>query len=67
MKRKVILKCIQKRGKKIKNLIDLENNGLGEYDDKYKEIKFNSDDNLPLNKSEMHNVVVTIRAVQFFN
>ena len=67
MKRKVILKSIQKHGKKIKNLIDLENNGLGEYDDKYKEIKFNSDDNLPLNKSEMHNVVVTIRAVQFFN
>ena len=49
--------------KKIKNLIDLENNGLGEYDDKYKEIKFNSDGNLLLNKSEMHNVVVTIRAV----
>ena len=37
---------------------------LGDYDEKYMKIKFNSDDNLPLNKVlRIHNMKIVIRSV----
>ena len=37
---------------------------MGDYDEKYMKIKFNSDDNLPLNKIlKIHNMTIVIRSV----
>ena len=49
---------------KIKNLIEKVNDKPSDCDEKYVKIKFNSDDNLPLNKIlKIHNVTIVIRSV----
>ena len=48
----------------IKNSIEKINNRSGEYGKDFMKIKFNSDDNLPLNKTlKLHNVTIIIRSV----
>ena len=48
----------------IKNLIEKVNNKPGEYGKDFMKIKFNSDDNLPLNKTlKVHNMAIVIRPV----
>ena len=49
---------------RIKNLIEKINDIPGDYDEKYMKIKFNSDDDLPLNKKlKLHNMTMAIRSV----
>ena len=50
------------------NSIEKVNNKLGEYGKDFMKIKFNSDDNLPLNKTlKLHNITIIIRSVfEFF-
>ena len=46
------------------NFIEKVNNKLGEYGKDFMKIKFNSDDNLPLNKIlKLHNMIIIIRSV----
>ena len=48
----------------IKNPIEKVNNKLGENGKDFVKIKFNSDDNLPLNKTlKLHNMTIIIRSV----
>ena len=48
----------------IKNSIKKLNNKLGEFGKDFMKIKFNSDDNLPLNKTlKLHNITIIIRSV----
>ena len=48
----------------INSLIGKINNKPGKYDEKYMQIKFNSDDSLPLNKLlRLHNLTIVIRFV----
>ena len=45
----------------IKNLIEKVNNKPGEYRKEFMKIKFNSDDNLPLNKTlKIHNMTIVL-------
>ena len=49
---------------KIKNLIEKIDNKSGEYGKDYMKIKFNSDDNLPLNKPlKLHMLKIIARSV----
>ena len=49
---------------KIRNLISSSAKNLDDYDEKYIKIKFNSDGDLPLNKTvETHCMVIVVRAV----
>ena len=48
----------------IKNPIEKVNNKLGENGKDFVKIKFNSDDNLPLNKTlKLHNMTIIVRSV----
>ena len=48
----------------IKNKIEEVSSGECDYEKDYMKIKFNSDDNLPLNKPlKFHNITITIRSV----
>ena len=49
----------------IKNEIEIISGGkLGEYGKNFMKIKFDSDDNLPLNKTlKLHNMTITVRSV----
>ena len=48
----------------IKNSVKKVNNKLGEYGKDFMKIKFNSDDNLPLNKTlKLQNITINIRSV----
>ena len=48
----------------IKNSIDKVNRRLGDYGEDFMKIKFNSDDNLPLNKTlKLHNMTIAVRSV----
>ena len=48
----------------IKNLIERIDNKLGDYGKDFMKIKFNSNDNLPLNKPlKFHNLTVIVRSV----
>ena len=48
----------------IKNKIEEVSSGECDYEKDYMKIKFNSDDNLPLNKPlKFHNMTITIRSV----
>ena len=50
--------------KRIKNLIKKINVKLGEYEQDFIKIKFNSDDKLPLNKIlKLHNLTIVVRSV----
>ena len=47
----------------IKNLIEKVNDEIGEYGKDFMRIKFNSYDNLPLNKTlKIHNMTIVIRS-----
>ena len=70
----LILDCTEKNNKVlikytklwdgIKNSIEKVNNKLGKYGKDFMKIKFNSDDNLPLNKTlKLHNKTIIIRSV----
>ena len=49
---------------KVKNVIKKINHKPDEYDEKYMKIKFNSDDNLSLNKIlKIHNMAIAVRSV----
>ena len=59
-----VLKNYTKLQDGIKNSIEKVNNKLGEYGKDFVKIKFNSDDNLLLNKTlTLHNMTVIIRYV----
>ena len=49
---------------KIKNLIECNSIRAGEYKNNFMKIKFNPDDNVPLNKIlKLHNMTIVIRSV----
>ena len=49
---------------RIKNLIEKINNKSGEFGKDFMEMKFNSDDNLPLNKIlKLQNLTIIVRSV----
>ena len=49
---------------KIRNLIRSITNNLDDYNEKYMKIKFNSDDDLPLNKMlKINNMTLVVRYV----
>ena len=49
---------------KIKNLIEYNSIKTGEYEKDFMKIKFNSGDNLPLNKIlKIHNMAIVVRSV----
>ena len=53
---------------RIKNLIEKVNNKPGEYGKDFMKIKFNSDDNLPLNKTlKIHNITFLKRMVNIIH
>ena len=48
----------------IKNLIEKVNDKVGEYGEDFMKIKFNLNDNLPLNKTlRLHNLTITVGSV----
>ena len=64
-KNREVLTKYTKLGDKIKYLIETINGGeAGEYGKDFMKIKFDSDDNLLLNKiSKLHNITIVIRSV----
>ena len=61
---KEIIKKYEELGIKIKDVIRSVTNNSDDYDEKYMKIKFNSDDDLPLNKTlEPCNLIIVIRSV----
>ena len=63
-KNKETLKKYTKLWDKIKDLINTVTNTSGDYDEKYMKIKFNSGNNLPLNKVlKLHNLTMVDRYV----
>ena len=49
---------------KIRNLIRSITKNSDDYDEQYRKIKFNSDDELPLNKTiEIPNIIIVVRAI----
>ena len=51
-------------GSKIRDLIRTITKNPGDYDEKYMKIKFDSDDNLLLNKTiEIPKVIIVVRAI----
>ena len=63
-KNKDTLKKYTELWDKIKDLIRSVTNTSDDYDEKYKKIRFNSDDNLPLNKIlKLHNLTIVVRFV----
>ena len=64
-KNKEVLKNYAELCDGIKNEIEIINGGkLGEYGKDFMKIKFDSDDNLPLNKTlKLHNMTIIVRSV----
>ena len=61
---KEIIKKCEELWSKIRDLIRSITKSSDDYDEKYMKIKFNSDDELPLNKTiEIHNTTIVVRAV----
>ena len=61
---KELLKKYQDLWSEIKNKIEAVSSGECDYEKDYMKIKFNSDDDLPLNKPlKFHNMTITIRSV----
>ena len=53
---------------KIKDFIRSITKNIDDYDEKYMKIKFNSDYELPLNKTiEIHSMIIVVRAVFYEN
>ena len=64
-KNKEVLTKYTELWNKIKNLIKKINGQSSEYDEDFMKIKFDSDDNLPLNKIlKRHNLTIVVRSVQ---
>ena len=62
--RKEIINKYEELWNKIRDLIRSISKNSYHYDEKYIKIKFNSDDELPLNKTtEIHSIIVVARAV----
>ena len=62
-KNKKVLEKYAKLSNEIKSLIEKITDKPGEYEKDYMKIKFNSDDNLPLNKIlKFHNLTVIVRS-----
>ena len=60
-KSKDTLKMYTELWYKIKDLIKSITNASGDYDEKYMKIKFNSDENLPLNKIlKLNNLIIVV-------
>ena len=58
------LKKYEEMWSKIKDLIRSITNTSHDYDEKYIKIKFNSDSDLPLNKTlKLYNMVIVVRSV----
>ena len=58
---KYTIKKYEKPWNKIRDLIRSITNSSDNYDEKYRKIKFNSDDDLPLEKTiELHNMVIVM-------
>ena len=63
-KNKKILEKYTELWNKTKSMMEKINSKSGEYEKDYMKIKFNSADNLPLNKIlKLHNLVVIVRSV----
>ena len=63
-KNKELIKKYQDIWNGIKNKIETISSGECDYEKDFMEIKFDSDDNLPLNKPlKFHNITITIRSV----
>ena len=63
-KNKEVLRKYTERWDKIKSLIEKINNKTGEYRKGFIKIRFNSDNNLPLNKIlKLHNLTVTLKSI----
>ena len=63
-KNKDVLRKITELWDKTKNLIEKIDNKPSKYGKDYLKIKFNSDDNLPLNKPlKLHNLTIIVRSV----
>ena len=61
---KEITKKYEEMWSKIKDLISSITNNLGDYDEKYLKIKFNSDGDLPLNKIiNLCNMIIVVRSL----
>ena len=68
MKAKKKIKKYEDLWSKIRNLIRSISKNSDDYDEKYIKIKFNSDDELPLNKTiEIPIMTVVVRAVFYEN
>ena len=53
---------------KVKDLVRLITKNSGDYDEKYRKIRFNLDDELPLNKAiEIYSMITVVRAVFYEN
>ena len=63
-KNKEVLRKYTERWDKIKSLIEKINNKTGEYRKGFIKIRFNSDNNLPLNKTlKLHNLTVILKFI----
>ena len=61
---KEIMKKYEELRNKMRDIIGSITNNSDDYDKKYVKIKFNSDDDLPLNKTlELYNMIIVVRAV----
>ena len=59
-----MIKEYEKLWNKIRDLIKLITKNSEDYDEKYMKIKFNSDDQLPLNKSvEIPTITIVVKAI----
>ena len=68
MKAKKKIKKYEELWIKIRNLIRSANKKSDDYDEKYMKMKFDSDDELPLNKTtEITVVVIVVRAIFYEN
>ena len=62
------LKNMKKLWNKIRNLIRSMTRNSDDYDEKYRKIKFNSDDELPLNKMiKISSMIIVVKVVFYEN
>ena len=68
MKTKIEIKKNKGAWDIIKYLIELENNDLGDYDNKHLKIRCNSNNNFPLKQElEINDLVIVIRSISHDN
>ena len=65
---KEIIKIFEELWSKIRDLIRSITKNSDDYDEKYMKIRFDSDDNLPVNETiEIHNATIVVRATFYEN